>query len=178
MSFFDKLKNSMGIEEESEEEIGEEEKPKKAAPKIKEEKKEVKKIHVKSEDSPKEETKPKSKEEKQEWFEPEGELAVDVYLTERDVVIQATIAGVKPEHLDIAIENDVVTITGERENPNQDEERNYYTQECYWGPFSRQVILPEEVDVNTVDAMIKDGIFTLRLPKLDKQKVRKIKVKG
>ena len=103
---------------------------------------------------------------------------MDVYLTERDVVIQATIAGVKPEHLDIAIENDVVTITGERENPNQDEERNYYTQECYWGPFSRQVILPEEVDINTVEAIIKDGIFTLRLPKLDKQKVRKIKVRG
>lgn len=113
-----------------------------------------------------------------EWFEPEGELAVDVYQTEGEIVIQSTVAGVSPDDLDINIENDVVTISGTRNNPNPDEEKNYFYQECYWGPFSRQVILPEEVDINRIEASLKDGIFTLRLPKMERQKVRKIKIRG
>ena len=113
-----------------------------------------------------------------EWFEPEGELAVDVYQTEGEVVIQSTIAGVSPDDLDINIENDVVMISGTRNNPNPEEEKNYFYQECYWGPFSRQIILPEEVDINRIEASLKDGIFTLRLPKMERQKVRKIKIRG
>ena len=113
-----------------------------------------------------------------EWFEPEGELAVDVYQTGEEIVIQSTVAGVGPDDLDINIENDVVTISGTRNNPNPDEEKNYFYQECYWGPFSRQIILPEEVDINKIDASLKDGIFTLHLPKMERQKVRKIKIRG
>ena len=113
-----------------------------------------------------------------EWFEPEGELAVDVYQTDEEIVIQSTVAGVGPDDLDINIENDVVTISGTRNNPNPDEEKNYFYQECYWGPFSRQIILPEEVDINKIDASLKDGIFTLHLPKMERQKVRKIKIRG
>lgn len=124
------------------------------------------------------EVKTNGKKEEKEWFEPEGELAVDVYQTDQEIVVQSTVAGVSPDDLDINIENDVVTISGTRNNPNPEEEKNYFYQECYWGPFSRQIILPEEVDVNRIEAILKDGIFTLRLPKMERQKLRKIKIRG
>lgn len=111
------------------------------------------------------------------WFEPEGELAVDVYQTEKDVVIQSGIAGIRPEELDISVENDVVTIRGIRKNPNEAEQREYLHEECFWGPFSRQIFLPEEVDVKNVEATMRDGILTLRLPKMKREKVKKVQIR-
>jgi len=110
------------------------------------------------------------------WFEPEGELAVDVYNTEKDVVIQSAIAGVRPEEIDIAVENDVVTIKGNRRNPNEAEEKHYLHEECYWGPFSRQIFLPEDIDIKNVAATMKDGVLTLRLPKLHLEKTKQVKI--
>ena len=154
----------MGIEAEEEEEI-EKEKPSS-----------VKRIPVKG-SSPKQEAhvtqgKP------DDWFEPEGELAVDVYETDDEIVIQATIAGVNPDDLDIAIENDEVTITGERMNTEEKEGKNYFYQECYWGAFSRQIILPSEVDGSRAEANMKNGVFTLKIPKVERKKLRKIKVRS
>lgn len=115
--------------------------------------------------------------EQETWFQPEGELAVDVYETAQDIVIQSAVAGIKPEDLDIVIENDVVTISGERSNIIEEQKQNYFYQECFWGSFSRQIILPQEGDINKAEATMKDGIFTLRIPKLERQKVKKIKIK-
>ena len=112
------------------------------------------------------------------WFEPEGTLVIDVYQTDDTIVIQAPIAGIRSDQVDVSIENDVVTISGDRKNPRESEQKTYFHQECYWGPFSRQIILPEEVDVNRIEAILKDGIFTLRLPKMERQKLRKIKIRG
>jgi len=106
-----------------------------------------------------------------------GELAIDVYETETDVVIQAAIAGIKAESLDVSIEDDLVTIDGLRRNPEHDEKKTYYHQECFWGQFSREIILPEEVDSSKADATMKDGVFTLRIPKRDQEKLKKIQVK-
>jgi len=117
----------------------------------------------------------KKPEGKEKWFEPEGELAIDVYQTETDLVIQSAIAGVKPEDLEISIERDILTIKGSREKPFI-EEGDYFTQECYWGPFSREVILPVEVDPNRAEATMKNGILTIRLPKILREKKRRIKV--
>ncbi len=111
------------------------------------------------------------------WFEPEGELAIDVYQTEDSIVVQTALAGVRGADLDISIENDVVTIHGMRKNPSA-ENKKYVYQECFWGPFSRQIILPEEVDASHSEAVMKDGVFTLRMPKLERVKVKKIKVQG
>lgn len=174
-SFFDKLKSSMGVEEEELEETeeAEEEKPRQ---KKKKEEDGKRKIHVKS--SKKEEEAPSKERDASDWFEPEGELAVDVYQTDDDIVIQSTIAGVKPEDLDIAIEDDTVTISGERRNALEDKGKNYFYQECFWGAFTRQIILPEEVDASRAEALMKDGVFTLRIPKLSKEKVKKVKVRG
>ena len=110
------------------------------------------------------------------WLEAEGELAIDVYQTESDVVIQSAIAGVKPENLDIAIERDILTIRGNREKPFE-ESGDYFTQECYWGPFSREVVMPVEVDPERVEATMKEGILTIKIPKLLREKLRRIKVR-
>ena len=107
----------------------------------------------------------------------EGELAVDVYETDKHIVIQSAIAGVKSENLDIAIENDTVTIKGERERNNQEEKENYFHQECYWGAFSRRIILQEEVDNSRAEAELKQGILTIKIPKIEKKKKRRILIK-
>ncbi|MFA6973479.1 MAG: Hsp20/alpha crystallin family protein [Parcubacteria group bacterium] len=108
----------------------------------------------------------------------EGQLTIDVYQTENDIVIKSTIAGVKPEDLDVSINNDMVTIRGERKNEENVTEENYYYQECYWGQFSRSVILPVDVLADKAEASMKNGIFTLRLPKADTTKTKKIQVRG
>ena len=108
----------------------------------------------------------------------EGELAVDVYQTEDEIVIQSAIAGVEPEDLDITVERDTVTIRGERGNGMTEHTKNYFHQECYWGMFSRQIILPEEVSPGGAEASMKNGILTLRLPKTERQKVKKVQVRS
>jgi len=165
MGFFDKLKGGMGIEES--------EKVKKAKPK--------KKTKVEAEPESKPEPEKKIKlpkiELKKEEPQTEGELAIDVFETDDDIVIQSTIGGIKPEDLDISVENDLVTIRGSRERSAEKEGKKYFYQECYWGSFMRQVILPEEVDGTRAKATIKNGVLTLTMPKLHRKKKRKIMVK-
>jgi len=108
----------------------------------------------------------------------EGQLTIDVYQTDNDIVIKSTIAGVKPEDLDVSINNDMVTIRGDRKNEEKVEGENYYYQECYWGMFSRSVILPVEVLADKAEAAMKNGILTIRLPKADTTKTKRIQVRG
>ncbi len=108
----------------------------------------------------------------------EGQLTIDVYQTDNDIVIKSTIAGVKPEDLDVSINNDMVSIRGERKNDEMVGEENYYYQECYWGTFSRSVILPVDVLADKAEASMKNGILTIRLPKADNTKTKKIQVRG
>ena len=108
----------------------------------------------------------------------EGQLTIDVYQTDNDIVIKSTIAGVKPEDLDVSINNDMITIRGERKKEEDVPEENYYYQECYWGNFSRSVILPVDVLPEKIEASMKNGILTIRLPKSDTTKTKKIQVRG
>lgn len=108
----------------------------------------------------------------------EGQLTIDVYQTDNDIVIKSTIAGVKPEDLDISINNDMVTIKGERKNEEIVDSENYYYQECYWGSFSRSVVLPVDILTDKTDASLKNGILTIRLPKADTTKTKRIAVRG
>ncbi|MFH1462389.1 MAG: Hsp20/alpha crystallin family protein, partial [bacterium] len=109
--------------------------------------------------------------------EPEGELAIDVYQTEDDLVIQSAIAGVKPNTLDVSMEKDIVIIRGMRKKPFE-EKGDYFSQECYWGAFSREIILPSEVNPNQSKAEMKDGILTIRIPKMLREKKRRIVIEG
>ena len=105
-----------------------------------------------------------------------GELAVDVYQTEEEFVVVSTIAGVEPEDLDIEIHNDTVSIRGERKKIEEVPEKDYLYQECFWGPFSRSIVLPEEIDPENAKAVLKNGVLVLRLPKVKKVKAFKLKV--
>ncbi len=113
----------------------------------------------------------------EESYEPEGQLTVDVYQTASDIVIESAVAGVKPENLDINVSNDSVTIRGERSRSEEVSDEDYFYQECYWGRFSRSIILPQEVDPDAASVTFKNGILTVRLPKLNRKKTKKLKVK-
>lgn len=108
----------------------------------------------------------------------EGQLTIDVYQTDNDIIIKSTIAGVKPEDLDVSINNDMLTIRGERKQEEEISQEDYYYQECYWGGFSRSVILPVDVLPDKVEASMKNGILTIKLPKADTTKAKKIQVRG
>jgi len=172
MGFFDKLKMGASAESKREEESPEKEvKQKTSKTKVKVPKKEKAAVLI-------QEAEPMPpKKDKAEESDFEGELAIDVYETDNDFVIRSTIAGVKAEDLDITIENDIVTIKGSREKQTSEQAKKHYYQECYWGTFSRQVILPEEVDGSKAEATMKDGVLTLRIPKIEKILKRKIAIK-
>lgn len=106
----------------------------------------------------------------------EGQLTIDVFQTPKEIIIKSTIAGVGPENIDVSIDNDMVTIKGERKNSHEVSEEDYYYQECYWGAFSRSVILPVDVIADKAVAKLKNGILTLRLPKAKESKTKKISV--
>ncbi|RJO62268.1 Hsp20/alpha crystallin family protein [candidate division WS5 bacterium] len=107
----------------------------------------------------------------------EGQLAVDVYQTKNAVVVKAPVAGVDPEMIDIDVTNDSVAIRGERYDEKEVDQEGYHFQECYWGSFARSVMLPVECDAERAEATFKNGILTIRLPKIQKTKAKKLKVK-
>ena len=113
------------------------------------------------------------------WMEDyEGQLAVDVFQTDDDVVIKAPLAGVKPEDLEISITDEVVTIKGERKEQEEIARENYLCQECYWGAFARAYVLPVAVVGDKAQASLKNGILTIKIPKQEKTKVKTIQVKA
>lgn len=110
--------------------------------------------------------------------EPEGELAVDVYQTPTHIIVKAMIAGVRPEDLDVSITRDMVTIRGKRERHTEGGTDDFIFQELYWGAFARTVVLPQEVDTDGAEAFEKHGLLVIRLPKLDKSRQTKLKIKS
>lgn len=172
-SFFERLTGATEEESEAEDE-------KSLLAKVDfEEPKKTSKPRVEKPEASKPEIKEKEKEkEKEKWPpEEEGQLTIDVYQTESDIVIKSTIAGVKSEDIDVTIANDMITIKGLRRQDESMPQENYYYQELYWGPFSRSVILPIDVDTDKVKASIKNGILTIKLPKIEKAKTKTIRVR-
>lgn len=108
----------------------------------------------------------------------EGQLPVDVYQTPGDIVIRAFVAGVRPDEISISISRDMVEIEGSRMEREQVPGSDYFTRELFWGSFSRAIMLPQEVDVESSSASAKDGLLTIILPKLDKARQTKLRVKA
>jgi HSP20 family molecular chaperone IbpA len=108
---------------------------------------------------------------------PEGQLTVDVYQTPEDIVVESAIAGVKPEDLDVNVTSDSISIRGARRHEQEVRDGDYLYQECYWGRFARSIILPQEIDPENADVMFRNGILTIRLPKANKKKTRKLRVR-
>jgi HSP20 family protein len=108
--------------------------------------------------------------------ETEGQLAIDVFQTEKKIIIKSTIAGVKPENLKISLHHDLLTIKGSRSIKEEVKEEDYLYRECYWGSFSRSIILPAEVDSKRVEAELENGVLTITLYKNNPGQIE-IKVK-
>lgn len=109
--------------------------------------------------------------------ESEGSLLVDVYNTDGEIAVRSAVAGISPEDLEINITTESVTVKGRREREEKIEEKDYFYQECFWGTFSRSIILPQEIDPERSTASVKNGILTIRMPKIERLKAKKIKVK-
>ncbi len=108
----------------------------------------------------------------------EGQLLVDVYQTPDNIIVKSTIAGVKPENLFISLNHDILTIKGKREHENSVNDDDYLLRECYFGSFSRTVILPEEVDNKKIEAVLENGVLTVVLEKMYKDHQVKVKIKS
>lgn len=108
----------------------------------------------------------------------EGELSVDVYQTTSEIIIEAMVAGVKPEDLHLSITRDMVTIKGRRDGNTQITHDDYFYKELYWGTFTRTILLPHEVEIEEAEAVEKHGLLIIRLPKVDKARQTKLKVKS
>ncbi|OGY57889.1 MAG: hypothetical protein A3E61_01345 [Candidatus Colwellbacteria bacterium RIFCSPHIGHO2_12_FULL_43_12] len=109
--------------------------------------------------------------------ESEGQLTVDVYQTPDDIVVESTIAGVDADNIDIDVTSESVTIRGERKREEKVHEADYFYQECFWGRFARSIILPQEIDPDRTTSNIKNGILTIRLPKVQRNRAKKVRVK-
>jgi HSP20 family protein len=107
----------------------------------------------------------------------DAQLTVDVYQTPSEIVIQTMVAGVRPEDLDVDISRDMVTLKGTRHKHHEVSDDDFYSRELYWGTFSRSILLPQEVEVEKSEAGLKNGLLTIRLPKLNKEKKSTLKVK-
>ena len=138
MALFKKIKTNIGVVEE--------EKTKKEG-----------EIQVKQE---------KRKEKKNDWLQSKGQLAADIYETDTDFCVRAPIAGVEQSEIEIFIENNMLVIKSERKEPESSKQKKYFYQECYWGSFSRQTILPEDVDTQKIKASFKKGILQISIPKI------------
>ncbi len=120
------------------------------------------------------ETYKEPREDKKEALPEEGQLVLDVYQDEGNIIVKSTLAGVRSEDVDITITNDMLSIRGVREKDEDIRDDDYYYQECYWGAFSRSVILPMEVEADMIKASLKNGILTIILPKAEKIRTKKI----
>ena len=108
----------------------------------------------------------------------EGELAIDCYETPSDFVILAAIAGVKIGDLDVSIENNILIIRGFREIPGKEENKKYFLNECYWGPFSRKIVLGEDVDIARAEAFFQKGILKIKIPRIKRVKEKKVAIES
>lgn len=121
-----------------------------------------------------------NKDNSEDWIEEEnneGELTIDMHQTPKEIIIHAMVAGVRPDNLDISINREMIVIKGNRERTKIVSEEDYFYQELYWGSFSRTILLPQEIEVEESEASVSEGLLTITLPKIDKNKTQKLKVR-
>lgn len=112
------------------------------------------------------------------WLKPEGELTVDIYQTEKHIIIRSVIAGIKMSDINIVLEGDILVIKGERKRPRDTEEiKTCFSQECHWGLFSKKIILPVSIDEENIEATMKNGILELKMRIINSSGQKEIKIK-
>lgn len=113
------------------------------------------------------------------WDEEEpvaGQLAVDVYETKEKLLVKGRVAGVNKADLDVSISDNTLTVKGTLSAGEEEGVENYFLQECYWGEFSRSLVLPVPVKEEEIEAVLKDGVLTISFSKVKQDTVKKIQV--
>jgi len=105
-------------------------------------------------------------------------LDLDIYQTDKEVVVKAAIPGVKPEEVDISLTGDILTIKGEHKEEQEVKEKNYLRKERRYGTFSRSLQVPVQVKSDKAEAVFENGVLTLTMPKVEEVKPKQIKVKA
>jgi HSP20 family protein len=104
--------------------------------------------------------------------------AVDVVEQEKAYLLRAEIPGVSPNEIDLQVENDVLTLRGERKHENHEQRAGYQRVERSYGSFSRSFVLPKGTNVDAIDARAENGVLTISVPKVEVASARKLEVKG
>lgn len=120
---------------------------------------------------------PVQQQEEDEEDSEDGQLAVDVFQNENEIIVQAIVAGIRPDELDVSVDKNQVSIKGKRTRNKQSGAENALFHELYWGRFGRVISMPGEVDADSSEAVIKNGILTLKIPFVKKSKTQKIRVR-
>jgi len=129
-------------------------------------------------------TEQNKQEDKDDWLEDNtnkeqlGELAVDVYSKNDELIVRSTLAGVRPEDLEVVVEGDDLIIRGQRKKEEVIDQEDCYYQECYWGSFERVVRLPLKIDQDNMRAKLKNGVLTVVLGKAKEEKKVAVRVEG
>jgi HSP20 family protein len=105
-----------------------------------------------------------------------GQLAVDVYETNEQLIVKARTAGVNKEDLDVSISDGILTISGTLSSGDDTDATNWHIQECYWGEFSRTLALPVPVKEDEVAAVLKDGVLSISFGKVKQEQAKKITI--
>ena len=135
-------------------------------------------LNIKDLDEEDEDYKEEENEDDEDIVTVEGQLGIDLFETPLEVIVKTMIPGVRKEDIDISLSRDMLTIRGERKDEKTISEDNYHYRELYWGTFSRTVKLPHEVDIDRAEATESQGMLTLRLPRVDRERKASLKVKN
>jgi len=103
-------------------------------------------------------------------------LSVDIVENEESILIFAPVSGVSLKDISVLVEDETLTISGERKNPVPSKEGNFLAKECFWGLFSRSIILPTIADKSKVKASFSKGILKIKIPKKESEKTRVVKI--
>ena len=107
-----------------------------------------------------------------------GQLSVDIFHKDMEIVILAPIAGVSKDNVTLEVTDDVLVIKGSRPAREEVPEENYYTRECFWGEFSRSIVLPLEADSKNITAEFENNVLEIHIPKTKVEKTKIIKIKA
>ena len=105
-----------------------------------------------------------------------GQLSLDIIQTKSEIIIIAPIAGTSIKEVNITVTDDILTIKGERLSPVETDEKNYLTKECFWGKFSRSIVLPKNINTKEISATSINNILEIKIPKLSEEKTKVVKI--
>jgi HSP20 family protein len=112
-----------------------------------------------------------------EWQPTQWGLAVDVVENKDDFVVKASVPGINPDDLDVSYVDDTLTIKGETKEDKEVNEKQYYLRERRYGSFARSIHLPTKIKGDAIEASYQSGVLTLRLPKAEEVKPKRIAIK-